>query len=127
MPLAIITGASRGLGLALARELARDGWRLVIDARGAEDLERAAGELGRLGDVVAIAGDVSDAAHQQALVAAAGDRIDLLVNNASALGPSWTATRSTSSSASTGSTCWRPWRSSSSRSRAFETAAASST
>jgi NAD(P)-dependent dehydrogenase (short-subunit alcohol dehydrogenase family) len=88
MPLAIITGASRGLGLALARELARDGWRLVIDARGAEDLERAAGELGRLGDVVAIAGDVSDAAHQQALVAAAGDRIDLLVNNASALGPS---------------------------------------
>jgi NAD(P)-dependent dehydrogenase (short-subunit alcohol dehydrogenase family) len=88
MPVAIITGASRGLGLALARELARDGWRIVIDARGAEELERAAGELRRLGDVVAIAGDVSDPEHRQALVAAAGDRIDLLVNNASALGPS---------------------------------------
>jgi NAD(P)-dependent dehydrogenase (short-subunit alcohol dehydrogenase family) len=88
MPVAIITGASRGLGLALARELARDGWRLIVDARGAEELERAAGELGRLGDVVAIAGDVSDPEHRQALVAAAGDRIDLLVNNASALGPS---------------------------------------
>jgi NAD(P)-dependent dehydrogenase (short-subunit alcohol dehydrogenase family) len=88
MPVAIITGASRGLGLALARELARDGWRLIVDARGAEELERAAGELGRLGDVVAIAGDVSDPEHRQALLAAAGDRIDLLVNNASALGPS---------------------------------------
>jgi NAD(P)-dependent dehydrogenase (short-subunit alcohol dehydrogenase family) len=88
MPVAIITGASRGLGLALARELARDGWRIVVDARGAEALERAAAELGELGDVVAIAGDVSDPGHRQALVAAAGDRIDLLVNNASALGPS---------------------------------------
>jgi NAD(P)-dependent dehydrogenase (short-subunit alcohol dehydrogenase family) len=85
---AIITGASRGLGLALARDLARDGWRIVIDARGAEELERAARKLGRLGDVVAITGDVSDREHRQALVAAAGDRIDLLVNNASALGPS---------------------------------------
>jgi NAD(P)-dependent dehydrogenase (short-subunit alcohol dehydrogenase family) len=88
MPVAIITGASRGLGLALARELVRDGWRVIIDARGAEALEGAARELRRLGDVVAIAGDVSDAGHRQALVAAAGDRIDLLVNNASALGPS---------------------------------------
>jgi NAD(P)-dependent dehydrogenase (short-subunit alcohol dehydrogenase family) len=88
MPVAIITGASRGLGLALARELARDGWRIVIDARGAGGLERAARELRRLGDVVAIAGDVSDPEHLHALVAAAGDRIDLLVNNASALGPS---------------------------------------
>jgi NAD(P)-dependent dehydrogenase (short-subunit alcohol dehydrogenase family) len=88
MPVAIITGASRGLGLALGRELARDGWRIVIDARGAEGLERAARELRRLGDVVAIAGDVADAEHRHALVAAAGDRIDLLVNNASALGPS---------------------------------------
>jgi len=88
MPVAIITGASRGLGLALARELARDGWRIIIDARGAEGLERAARELRRLGDVVAIAGDVSDPEHRRALVAAAGDRVDLLVNNASALGPS---------------------------------------
>ena len=88
MPLAIITGASRGLGLALARSLARDGWALVIDARGAADLERAAGELAGLTEVAAIAGDVSDPAHRDALLAAAGERIDLLVNNASALGPS---------------------------------------
>jgi NAD(P)-dependent dehydrogenase (short-subunit alcohol dehydrogenase family) len=88
MPVAIITGASRGLGLALARELARDRWRIIIDARGLEELERAARELSRLGDVVAIAGDVADPEHRQALLAAAGDRVDLLVNNASALGPS---------------------------------------
>jgi NAD(P)-dependent dehydrogenase (short-subunit alcohol dehydrogenase family) len=88
MPVAIITGASRGLGLALARELARDDWRIIIDARGLEELERAARELSRLGDVVAIAGDVADPEHRQALLAAAGDRVDLLVNNASALGPS---------------------------------------
>jgi NAD(P)-dependent dehydrogenase (short-subunit alcohol dehydrogenase family) len=88
MPTAIITGASRGLGLALARALARDGWRLVVDARGAEALDTAAEELARLGDVTAIAGDVSDPEHRQALVDAAGERIDLLVNNASLLGPS---------------------------------------
>jgi NAD(P)-dependent dehydrogenase (short-subunit alcohol dehydrogenase family) len=88
MPTAIITGASRGLGLALARALARDGWRLVVDARGAEALDAAADDLGRLGEVTAIAGDVSDPQHRQALVDAAGERIDLLVNNASLLGPS---------------------------------------
>jgi NAD(P)-dependent dehydrogenase (short-subunit alcohol dehydrogenase family) len=85
---AIVTGASRGLGLALARGLAAEGWRLVIDARGREDLERAAHELAGIGDVRALAGDVSDADHRSALVDAAGDRIDLLVNNASVLGPS---------------------------------------
>jgi NAD(P)-dependent dehydrogenase (short-subunit alcohol dehydrogenase family) len=82
---AIVTGASRGLGLALASALAERGWRLVIDARGADELEAARAELG---DAVAVAGDVADAAHRRALVAAAGLRIDLLVNNASALGPS---------------------------------------
>ena len=85
MPLAIVTGASRGLGRALAQTLARRGWRLVVDARGEADLVRAAADLG---DVVAVAGDVADAAHRNALVQAAGDRIDLLVNNASVLGPS---------------------------------------
>ncbi len=53
MPLAVITGASRGLGLALARALAREGFALVIDARGAEDLRRAADELSALTEVVA--------------------------------------------------------------------------
>jgi NAD(P)-dependent dehydrogenase (short-subunit alcohol dehydrogenase family) len=85
---AILTGASRGLGLALARELAAGGWRLVIDARGAEDLERAAEELRELTEVRAIAGDIRDTWHQAALVEAAGERIDLLVNNASILGSS---------------------------------------
>ena len=88
MPLAIITGASRGLGLALARSLAGDGWALVIDARGAVELERAADELRALTEVAAVAGDVSDPAHRSALIAAAGEHVDLLVNNASVLGPS---------------------------------------
>jgi NAD(P)-dependent dehydrogenase (short-subunit alcohol dehydrogenase family) len=85
---AIITGASRGLGLALARELAQRGWALIIDARGAEALQRAAYELGRHTEVIAIAGDVTDDWHRGALLAAAEDRVDLLVNNASTLGPS---------------------------------------
>ena len=88
MDTALITGASRGLGLALARELARRGWRLVIDARGADALEAARAELAELTDVVAIPGDVADTEHLNALVRAAGPRIDLLVNNASVLGPS---------------------------------------
>jgi NAD(P)-dependent dehydrogenase (short-subunit alcohol dehydrogenase family) len=86
MPVAIVTGASRGLGLALARALARDGWRLVVDARGGEALSDAVAPLG--GAVTAIAGDVADPWHRAALVAAAGERVDLLVNNASVLGPS---------------------------------------
>ncbi len=85
MPTAIVTGASRGLGLALSRALAERGWRLVIDAREAGPLEAAAAELP---DVVFLPGDVGDPSHRRALVDAAGDRIDLLVNNASLLGPS---------------------------------------
>jgi NAD(P)-dependent dehydrogenase (short-subunit alcohol dehydrogenase family) len=88
MPLAIITGASRGLGLALARALAERGFSLVLDARHVIPLERAARELGRLTEVAAVAGDVDDPAHRRALLAAAGDQVDVLVNNASALGPS---------------------------------------
>jgi NAD(P)-dependent dehydrogenase (short-subunit alcohol dehydrogenase family) len=60
----------------------------VIDARGGRDLERAARELGRVTEVVAVAGDVSDDWHRGALVGAAGEQVDLLVNNASMLGPS---------------------------------------
>jgi NAD(P)-dependent dehydrogenase (short-subunit alcohol dehydrogenase family) len=85
---AIVTGASRGLGLALARALGERGWRLVIDARGSEQLERARLELSELTEVTALAGDVADELHRTALVEEAGPRIDLLVNNASALGPS---------------------------------------
>ena len=88
MPLAIITGASRGLGLALARVLAQRGWTLVLDARGADPLQKAARELGQLTEVRAVAGDVADGSHRRALVHAAGERVDLLVNNASVLGPS---------------------------------------
>ena len=85
MSVGIVTGASRGLGLALTRELSRRGWRVVVDARGADALEKATGGLE---GVTAVPGDVTDPWHAQALVAAAGERIDLLVNNASALGPS---------------------------------------
>jgi NAD(P)-dependent dehydrogenase (short-subunit alcohol dehydrogenase family) len=88
MPTAIVTGASRGLGLALARALAERGWRLIIDARQAAPLDAAATELAQKTDVAAFAGDVSDPEHRAGLIAAAGERIDLLVNNASLLGPS---------------------------------------
>src|SRR5919107_4388403 len=85
MPVGIVTGASRGLGLELARALDERGWRLVADARGADALANAAH---RLSGVTAIAGDISDPDHRRALVEAAGDEIDLVVNNASLLGPS---------------------------------------
>jgi NAD(P)-dependent dehydrogenase (short-subunit alcohol dehydrogenase family) len=88
MATAIVTGGSRGLGYELARALLSQGWRVVIDARGEDELERAAAELSEIGDVVALAGDVSDDWHRQALVQEAGGQIDLLVNNASVLGPS---------------------------------------
>src|SRR5262249_17442355 len=64
---ALITGASRGLGLALASGLAREGWRLVLDARGAQALAATSKELGQVCEVVAIPGDVTDAGHRQAL------------------------------------------------------------
>jgi NAD(P)-dependent dehydrogenase (short-subunit alcohol dehydrogenase family) len=85
MPVGIVTGASRGLGLALTKALAERGWTVVVDARGGDALQSAAAGLE---GVVPLPGDVSDAGHRQALVEAAGDRIDLVVNNASLLGPS---------------------------------------
>ncbi len=80
----IVTGASRGLGLALTRALVERGWRLVVDARDGDALDRA---VAGLDGVVAVAGDVADPRHRERLVQAAGGRIDLLVNNASTLGP----------------------------------------
>jgi NAD(P)-dependent dehydrogenase (short-subunit alcohol dehydrogenase family) len=88
METAIVTGASRGLGLALSRALAERGWRLVIDARGAEELSAAQAELSALTEVIALAGDVADDWHRSALVAEAGETVGLVVNNASLLGPS---------------------------------------
>jgi NAD(P)-dependent dehydrogenase (short-subunit alcohol dehydrogenase family) len=87
---AIVTGASRGLGLVLARALADRGWALVVDARGAEALKGARDDLADRTEVVAIPGDVANEAHLQSLVEAAREfgGIDLLVNNASLLGPS---------------------------------------
>jgi len=87
---ALITGASRGLGLALARWLAHDGWALIIDARGAPALQTARTELAELTPVLALPGDVTDAAHRRALADAAHrlGGLDALVNNASILGPS---------------------------------------
>jgi NAD(P)-dependent dehydrogenase (short-subunit alcohol dehydrogenase family) len=88
MAVGIVTGASRGLGQALARELATRGWELVIDARSAAELDVVRFELGDA--VTAIAGDVSDPAHRRDVVVAAEarGRIDAVVNNASLLGPS---------------------------------------
>ncbi len=100
MPVALITGASRGLGLALSRALAARAWTLVLDGRTPGDLTRAADELRTLGaaGVVAVAGDVSDPVHRGELFDAIREsgrgefdrefgRLDLLVNNASVLGP----------------------------------------
>ena len=86
----LITGASRGLGLALARALAREGWTLIIGARGIEALETAGAELSELTRVIAVPGDVTDAKHRRALAKAAYEvgGLDALVNNASILGPS---------------------------------------
>ncbi|GAA4398123.1 SDR family oxidoreductase [Actinomadura verrucosospora] len=83
MKTALITGASRGLGRALARTLARDGWTLVVDARDAGPLSAVAAETG----ATAIPGDVADPAHRAALARAVAGGLDLLVNNASTLGP----------------------------------------
>ena len=89
--IALITGSSRGLGLALADFLAAQGYALVVTARHEDTLNEAAESLKRYGNpVTAVAGDVTDAAHRQTLIraAAALGGLDLLVNNASELGPS---------------------------------------
>jgi NAD(P)-dependent dehydrogenase (short-subunit alcohol dehydrogenase family) len=89
-PTALITGASRGLGLALARSLAADGWQLVVDGRDPTALHDATHELGELSTVWALPGDVADEAHRRALAETAGDigGLDAVVHNASTLGVS---------------------------------------
>jgi len=85
MSVAIVTGASRGLGLALTRELATAGWKVIVDGRDGPALAAATDGLAH---VIAVPGDVTDPGHRAELVAAAGEKIDLVVNNASLLGPS---------------------------------------
>jgi NAD(P)-dependent dehydrogenase (short-subunit alcohol dehydrogenase family) len=87
MPVALITGASRGFGLAAARALASQDWTVIADGRQAGDLATA---LHGLGDVVAIPGDVTDAGHRAELAALVSrlGRLDVLVSNASTLGSS---------------------------------------
>jgi NAD(P)-dependent dehydrogenase (short-subunit alcohol dehydrogenase family) len=84
---AIVTGGSRGFGRALAGELGRQGWAVIIDGRDAAAVNEAATDIGAIG----VPGDVTDPAHRDQLLTAAlhaGGRLDLLVNNASTLGPS---------------------------------------
>jgi NAD(P)-dependent dehydrogenase (short-subunit alcohol dehydrogenase family) len=83
-PTALVTGAGRGLGLAFARSLVADGWRVVVDARRTAHLRDA------LPGALVVPGDVTDPAHWDELAATVSTlgRLDLLVNNASALGPS---------------------------------------
>lgn len=90
MPQALITGASRGLGLALAHGLTARGWELVVDARDEQALRNAVEGIDGPGRVTAIPGDVADARHRAELAAEVRRRgdLDLLVNNASTLGPS---------------------------------------
>ena len=87
---ALITGASRGLGLALARGLAARGWNLIITARDADRLRSVRDDLATRTHVAAIAGDVTDTAHRNALAVLARGHsgLDAVINNASDLGPS---------------------------------------
>jgi NAD(P)-dependent dehydrogenase (short-subunit alcohol dehydrogenase family) len=89
-PVAVVTGASRGLGFALARALGERNWALVVDARRVDELDHAARELGRSAAVIAVPGDVTNREHREAIAAAARQlgRVHLVVNNASTLGAS---------------------------------------
>jgi len=87
---AVITGASRGLGLAIARELAANGWQLIVNALGEAALQVAYAELVEKTGVTAVSGDITDRSHREALAVAAraAGGIDVVINNAGILGPS---------------------------------------
>lgn len=88
---AVITGASRGLGKVVAGFFAAQHFDLILTARGAAALTATVAELQSYGGrVIGLPGDISEGAHQQAIAAAVArlGRLDLLVNNASILGPS---------------------------------------
>jgi NAD(P)-dependent dehydrogenase (short-subunit alcohol dehydrogenase family) len=87
---AVVTGASQGLGLALTRALVADGWAVVVDARGTDELAKATSSVTGPGRAIAIPGDVADPEHRQRLVEAVAGlgSLRLVVNNASYLGPS---------------------------------------
>lgn len=89
-PVALVTGASQGLGLALARALADEGWALVVDARHANRLREAVAPLAEITEVVAVSGDVADPEHRAALARTASrlGAVRLVVHNASTLGAS---------------------------------------
>ena len=89
-PVALVTGASRGLGRALTSDLTARGWRVIVDGRDAAPLARAVATMPTPAAVTAVPGDVADPAHRRRLLAAVADAggLNLLVNNASVLGPS---------------------------------------
>lgn len=84
---AFVSGASRGLGLALASELARQGWSIVVDARHEDELNDA---VAQLPNTVVVPGDVTDPSHRREVARTVRNlgTLDLVVNNASLLGPS---------------------------------------
>lgn len=104
MQTALITGASRGLGRALTDALSTAGWRVVVDARSAADLHAAATTWS---GAVALPGDVTDEQHLCELTAAVGDRLDLLVLNASSLGQT-PLPPSPATAVPSCARCWRP-------------------
>jgi NAD(P)-dependent dehydrogenase (short-subunit alcohol dehydrogenase family) len=90
MPIALITGGTRGLGRALVDHLTDESWTVVFDARRTADVDATVAALqdGRPGTAIGVPGDVSDPAHRNDLLESIGDReLDLLVNNAGSLGP----------------------------------------
>jgi NAD(P)-dependent dehydrogenase (short-subunit alcohol dehydrogenase family) len=89
-PVAVVTGGSQGLGLALAEALVDAGWAVVVDARRRDRLDAAVAQLSARGTVIGVPGDVADPAHRRAVADAAADLgpVRLLVNNASTLGAS---------------------------------------